>query len=81
MGASDRLERHSMDRKRSGIALGQLELQLDKHLCPWVQHQAGLYEDGVLVVGVRTAYAKDCLKSAVCLVPAHGQQCRQSQSL
>jgi chromosomal replication initiator protein len=46
-------------------ALGQLELQLPKATFDtWVRNTLGLsYEDGVLVVGVRSAYAKDWLEN------------------
>ncbi len=45
-------------------ALGQLELQLDKATFDtWVRKTTGLsYEDGVLVVGAGSAYAKDWLE-------------------
>ncbi|NLG29465.1 MAG: chromosomal replication initiator protein DnaA [Chloroflexi bacterium] len=46
-------------------ALGQLELQLPKaNYDTWVRASGALsYEDGVLVVGVRSAYAKDWLEN------------------
>ena len=46
-------------------ALGQLQLQLPKEAYDtWVNNTRGLsYEDGVLVVGVHSAYAKDWLEN------------------